>query len=167
MSPNVETYPPLPPKWRLDLDPMEEFLLVVPDGRGVPGSRIYIAERNLFTPTPVSPRVQAAIDAMEFGQPPPLPPVQPPTAEEAADTIARQWLVHVPERFPEHDETREEYFKRVAKHMRKELKGQAWTAGHIGNELYRLGLIKLRQPRRKKSQRSLSQVSAKSQRTKS
>jgi hypothetical protein len=80
----------------------------------------------------------------------------PITAKEAACLDPKSWLVHVPDRFPEKEgETRDEYFKRVAKRMRRELKERAWgSPEYIGKKLYEFKLLPLRQPRARNSDKS-------------
>jgi hypothetical protein len=81
----------------------------------------------------------------------PSPPPVPLTAKEAAFLKPTDWAAHIPVRFPEkpEEETRAEYFDRVWKRMRRELKGRAWSRVYFERRCYELKVIELRQPRAK------------------
>jgi hypothetical protein len=78
-------------------------------------------------------------------------PPRLPTAKERARMDPPQWVVCVPGCFPEEpeNETRAEYFDRVWKQMRKELRDRAWSRDYLERRCYELKLLGLRQPRAK------------------
>jgi hypothetical protein len=105
---------------------------------------IRVSENDLKKVLQMERRRLPPITTVPLSSPPP-----PLTSREAARLDPKSWLVHAPDRFPEREgESREEYFKRVAQHMRRELKERAWkSAEYIGKKLYEFKLLPLRQPR--------------------
>jgi hypothetical protein len=162
-SSETEVHPPLPSGWRVEVS----FTLVTSDGKPLDPAEVFLRKRVENPFKPISPPA-AVIAALYAGKEPPLPPLQPVTAQEAAAHGPKQWLVYVPDRFPETaGETRAKYFKRVAKHMRKELGEEAWEASYIENKMYELGLLSPRQQRTKNSHKTPTKLPQKSHRFKS
>jgi hypothetical protein len=94
-SGDYETFPPLPAGWGLELDAAYEPWIITRNGK-LPGGKVFVRKRYVdpFKPY-VSPRAQAAIDAMYRDEKPAVPkPVEvAPTPQPPGKLVKRYaWL---------------------------------------------------------------------------